>query len=133
MGWETTPEGLPSHEQFQLLLDSDPLGNCWFASIGPAGQDREVLLWFGFRSSTLREILRSERILPSIFISVRDRRREAEHRYRQVSDGDGPLELVVYPEENQGPVLIRFGSHETETCSEAQAASALTDFYCTSR
>ncbi len=131
-GWELIELGLPSAEQFQLLLDGDKDGNCWFAFLAPEAGESEILLWFGHRSSDLRETLSGEHLLPSIFFSRRDRRPHPLHRFQPIRDGDGPLEVVLYPDRReQRPTLVRLTDHRTVMMTFGEATHAIADAYCT--
>ena len=130
MGWFVEEIGLPSQEQFELLLDGDSDGNCWLAFLEPGHGEPEVLLWFGFRSRQLRELLPEERLLPSIFFSRRDRRPDAPHRFRYITDGEGPVEVALYPDDRDQPALLRYASEMTVVTDGNGAAEAIATAYC---
>src|SRR3546814_20715260 len=60
--------GYPSLEDFDLLEQRSSDGNCWFVKFRSEGVD-EWLLWFGYRTDEMADLLGSQRPWPSIFFA----------------------------------------------------------------
>jgi hypothetical protein len=122
-GWKLELQGLPDVSSFVLLADRDPDGNSWYLKIfNPFGQAR-WLLWFGYHSDIVIDLLDTPARYPSVLISERDSDPSAIHPYRQVFDYDGgfPDEIIFRPLERR-PVLIRSGYKiEEHTIHDAAA------------
>lgn len=111
-GAEYRLQGMLDGYSFALLCKRDAEGNGWFATIGTPQHPEEWLLWFGFRSKNLVDLMPEDRPYPSIFISRRDHSPGAIHPYSQHFDrtsllGDVPDELSVVPAVPQ-PVGMRY-------------------------
>ena len=109
--WEVGFQGYPDLTSFALLCDGDSEGNSWYIKIFDPERAARFLLFFGFHSNAMGDLLQRDRPMPSIFFSVRDRDPAAVHPYRAVWDGKEygiPDEVALLPGE-RWPVAIREG------------------------
>jgi Fic family protein len=125
-GWEVGFQGYPDLTSFALLCDADSEGNCWYIKVFDPDRTARFLLFFGFHSNAMRDLLQLDRPMPSIFFSVRDLDPTAVHPYRALWDGaeyEIPDELALLPGEPR-PVAIRAG-YNVETISVEDAAARI--------
>ena len=114
-GWDALYQGYPDLPSFELLCDRNPDGNGWYLKVlDPAGSP-VWLLFFGFHTSAMVNMLNGYHLTPSIFFSVRNDDAEAIHPYRWVLDPDDEFidEVALHPGEKR-PVLVRSGWGLTE-------------------
>jgi hypothetical protein len=122
-GWRVELMGAPGVVEFKMLEERNPDGSCWFVKIrDPRGRDL-WLLWFGFRSDKMLEIVgRAETQWPSIYVSRRSRDPESRHVWDQLEGagyGQRPSEIALTPSDNR-PALLRWGwMSEAATLTEA--------------
>lgn len=115
-GWDIRFQGYPDTLGYELLSDRDSEGNCWYLKIVEPGNQPLWLLWFGYRSHEMRDLIGSGQLTPSIFFSIHDDDPAAVHPFRPVLDEEGlgiPSELTLIPGEAR-PVTIRRGYTTTD-------------------
>jgi Fic family protein len=124
-GWEALYQGYPDLSSFALLCDHNSEGNGWYLKVLEPGGRPNWLLFFGFNTVNMTDVLGTHQPTPSIFVSVRDDDPVAVHPYRWVMDEDDDLpdEVVLLPGE-RNPALIRNG-WETNAMSLEEAAEQL--------
>lgn len=107
-GWSLTVQGYPDGIAFSLLGELSSDGNSWFAVLRDEVGLERYLLWFGYNSTELRDLLGDRASgYPSIFVSTRDVSPVAVHPYIHLMGSDViPDELLIKPLE-AGPVTWR--------------------------
>lgn len=127
-GAELDIQGTLSPASFSLLCERDVAGNGWYAKVRRPGESSEWLLWFGFATTTWMDLVAIDhQPYPAIFVSRRDRSREAEHPFaREFSatelHGNLPQEISLAPAQ-YNPVLLRTGYTIDELRYDAAAES----------
>jgi hypothetical protein len=104
-GWTLQVQGYPDISSFSLLAQRDSDGNSWFVKLIDPNGHAKWLLWYGFNSDLLTEMLNNPSRYPSVFISVRDPDPSAVHLYKQVHEEGMPCEILFRPFE---PALVRW-------------------------
>lgn len=108
-GWTAILQGSPDLTSFALIEGKNTEGNCWFLKIIDPEGTPKWLLWFGFNSDKMCDLMNEQSRFPSIFASVRDDDPNRVHPYRPVQQGGiFPDELVLRPMEKK-PVFYRSG------------------------
>lgn len=129
-GFEFTIQGQPTLESFELLASLDRDGNGWWATVGEGRRKDEWLLWFGYRSSELRDVIGDEPgIYPSIFFSRRDDSESSAVPFDQHFDRgtllvDLPHEVTLFPARHE-PVCVRTSPYRTDDWTMEWAAGRL--------
>jgi Fic family protein len=128
-GWSLLLQGYPDLSSFALLEDKDPEGNSWFAKVIDRDRIPRWLLWYGFTSQKMSDLIGEEDRYPSIFTSIRDDDPTSIHPYKPFQPGGTfPDEIVLRPMEKK-PVLFRSGYEVDEfdlTTAAHYMAEALT-------
>lgn len=111
-GWSIQLMGYPTDDDFALLERRSRVGSCWFIKLRRGGQDR-WLLWFGYQSRTLVDLLggRESECWPSIFISRPNSDPREVHPWQPIFEPDGsdvPNEITVTPATRK-QVTLRHG------------------------
>ncbi len=106
-GWSLEVQGYPDLSSFSLLAQRDSDGNSWFIKVFDPARRSRWLLWYGFNSHEITDLLGGPTGYPSVFISVRDPDPSAVHPYRQFFEDGVPIEILFRPLEYK-PVLIRW-------------------------
>ncbi len=111
--WRLQTMGFPSVEDFSHLENRNSEGNCWFMKLRNL-DGREWLLFFGYRSDDLMDLMGKRRPWPSIFFSERTEDPAFVHPYepRFQSSGIRPAEIALTPGCRR-PAVVRWG-YETE-------------------
>jgi Fic family protein len=125
-GWELVVQGYPDLTAFALLSSDDPEGNSWYLKVHRPGERPMWLLWFGFTSRVIGDMLGRGPRFPSVFVSVRDEDPAAVHPYRPRFMSEGhvvPSELVFTPGSHD-PCLMRW-DYDTEAHQLDSGASRL--------
>ncbi|MCA1680057.1 MAG: Fic family protein [Actinobacteria bacterium] len=128
--WSVRQMGYPALEDFELLESRNADGNCWFLKFRHRGID-EWLLWFGYRSKTMRDVLGSSRAWPSIFFSSRSTDPRAVHRFKsepEAGEGRRPAEIWLAPGTAQ-PVILRY-EYDTTRMRVDEAAQVIVTAIC---
>lgn len=122
--WTVELMGFPSPEGFELLEERNAAGNCWFVKFKRGGI-AEWLLWFGFRSDGLVDLIPGPRPWPSIFFGERDDDPSAVHPFSTsfAADGLRPGEIYLAPGAIQ-PATVRWDAQVVEMQID-QAASQI--------
>lgn len=112
--WSLEVMGFPSPEAFDLLEERSPSGNCWFVKLSRGGL-AEWLLWFGYRSDALVDMVPGPRPWPSIFFGERDEDPAAVHPFSTtfVADGLRPNEIFLAPG-SMRPATVRWDERTAE-------------------
>ncbi len=124
VGWSFRRLGLPDAGQFVLLEERDSAGNSWAAVIqDPMGN--EWLMWFGFQSMALTDVIGGMQPTPALYFSPRDLGVETEHPYRRRGENEGaedgvPDEIALVANAKLR-CFIRRG-HEVDEVEPAEAA-----------
>ncbi|MGW0544294.1 Fic family protein [Streptomyces sp. Z38] len=121
-GWSVLLQGNPDLSSFALLAECDPEGNSWFGKVVDDNRVPKWLLWYGFNSETLKDLLGANTSYPSIFVSVRDLDPQAVHPYRPLRVGEGGVEEIVLRPLEGKTVLLRSG-YDLKEVDIAKAAS----------
>ncbi|WP_159041358.1 Fic family protein [Streptomyces sp. WM4235] len=125
-GWSILLQGYPDLNSFALLEEGDAAGNSWFAKVLDRDRAPKWLLWYGFTSDRMRDLMGDMPRYPSIFTSIRDEDPSSVHPYRPFQPGgDFPDEIVLRPMERK-PVLFRSG-YEVDELDMATAARYMAD------
>jgi fido (protein-threonine AMPylation protein) len=120
--WSSRYQGTPDASSFSALADRDSTGNGWLEEVVDPGGQRQWLLWAGYNSPDLIDLLDGPTGFPSIFISHRDLSPHAPHPYLwEQGLGDLPDELLLRPLERR-PVFWRHGYRIDELTPEDAAA-----------
>lgn len=128
--WSVREMGYPALEDFALLESRNADGNCWFLKFRHRGID-EWLLWFGYRSETMRDVLGSSRAWPSIFFSSRSTDPRAVHPFKsemEAGHGGRPAEICLAPGTTQ-PVILRY-EYDTSRMRVDEAAQVIVRAIC---
>jgi hypothetical protein len=118
--------GYPSDQDFQLLTERNPDGNCWFAKVRDRRNGRDDwLLWFGYRSDTMVDLLGGNHHWPSIYFGERTTDPRSVHPFKTRSDADAhrPTEISLIPGRIR-QVTVRW-ELETEDMLVDQAAGII--------
>jgi Fic/DOC family protein len=128
-GWRAELMGYPEIENFELLESRSADGNCWFAKLRYRGA-AEWLLWFGYRSDVMTDLLGASRPWPSVFFGQRTDDPRAVHPFEDRFDSDGlrPGEICLSPG-RQRPVTLRW-EHSTEDLRIDEAADKVIRSVC---
>ena len=122
--WDVIVQGYPDVTSFALLDDCDAEGNSWYLKIISPEKRAVWLLWFGYNSKPLRDIVRRKSGYPSVFFSRRVDDPTSVHPYKtdfMGGDASAPNELLMLPLEAR-PMLIRW-DHETKEMDMAEAVA----------
>lgn len=110
-GWTVQLQGIPDLHSFSLLEERDRDGNSWFAKVYDEDGFPKWLLWWGFNSTDMCDLMKNKTHFPSIFTSIRDDDPNKVHPFKHLSmGGEFPDEVVLRPLEKT-PVLYRSGYH----------------------
>jgi Fic family protein len=128
-GWGVSLMGYPDQEGYALLEEMNSAGNCWFLKLRYQGID-EWLLWFGFRSVMLRDLMGSETPWPSIFLSRRSDDPAAVHKFSPPLEAAGarPAEISITPGARR-PAVMRWDTRVKEMHID-EAVTGLVDALC---
>lgn len=122
-GWDARFQGYPDSLGYELLCDRSSEGNCWYMKIVEPSGKPQWLLWFGFRSDELRDLIGTGQLTPSIFFSFRDDDPTAVHPFRALFDDSGldvPTEVTLIPGDPR-PAIVRRGYSTAELRVEEAA------------
>ena len=125
-GWKLQVQGYLDVSSFSLLANRDLDGNSWFVKIFDSDGQPAWLLWFGFNSEVLIDLIgEKEAGYPSVMLSIRDSDPYSVHPYKWVTgyQSDLPDEIVFRPLERR-PVIMRW-NYNIEEMTTANAASLL--------
>jgi Fic/DOC family len=129
--WTIRLMGYPSLEDFDLFESRSVDGNCWFAKLRHYGVD-EWLLWFGYRSDEMVDLVGQQRPWPSIFFAHRTDDPRSVHRFepRFHADDDTrrPAEICL-SSGTQRPVTLRW-EYSTENLRIDEAAAVVIRATC---
>lgn len=128
--WSVRFMGYPSVEDFELLERRNADGNRWFVKLAHQHVD-EWLLWFGYRSDVMQDILGSNRPWPSIFFSSRSIDPRAVHRFKaelHAGERNRPAEICLAPGSAR-PVILR-QEFETASLRVDEAAQVIVKAIC---
>jgi Fic family protein len=130
-GWQVRLMGYPTTEDFTLLEDRSPEGNCWFAKFRYHAID-EWLLWFGYRSAEMVQTLGGRTMWPSVFFAQRTEDPRAVHpfdtRFHANAEWNRPAEICFSPG-RQRPVTVRW-DHDTSEMHTDEAAACVVRAIC---
>jgi Fic family protein len=125
-GMRVKPLGKPDLQSFKLIQDRDSTGNCWFEFVRNS-EDREILIWFGHPSSTIRNSVPEESLSPSLYFSVPEGSWNRLQPYRQARDVElsGLTEVMIGPDLNTKVYAVKNG--KLRVGSVPDAASEIAD------
>lgn len=125
LGWTGEYQGTPDLASFVALSERDKSGNGWLELVSDGAGAWRWLVWCGFNSSEMLDLLGTSRTdYPSIFISRRDTSPDAPHPFVWGQDLAGlPDEVLLTPLDPK-PVLWRSG-FTTESLDIEDAAERL--------
>lgn len=130
-GWRAQLMGYPGLEDFELLEDRSSDGNCWFAKLWHQGV-AEWLLWFGYRSQTMVDLVGTQRPWPSVFFGQRTDDARSVHpfdtRFDPNERSKRPAEICLSPGRTR-PVTLRW-DYATEDLRVDDAAEAVVKAIC---
>lgn len=128
-GWRVELMGYADIEDFALLEDRSPDGNCWFAKFRYRGS-AEWLLWFGYRSLDMVDLVGTNRPWPSVFFGQRTDDPRAVHPFEPRFDAHGsrPAEVCLSPGRER-PVTLRW-DYETNDLRVDEAADKVVKAIC---
>jgi hypothetical protein len=128
-GYSTELQGYPDISSFALLQNRDADGKSWYLKLIDGHKRARWLLWYGYNSTQLLDLLRSGSHYPSVFISRRTEDPYSEHPYEPIfSDPTFPNEILFRPLEST-PVRIRKG-YELDEYTVESAAARLAETLC---
>ena len=131
ISWSVRLMGYPSPEDFVLLEERSADGNCWFVKLRDrrAGID-EWLLWFGFRSDPMRDLVGARRTWPSVFFAQRTSDPRSVHPFSTRFDAHDvrPAEISLSPG-RANPVTVRWDL-ETKDMRVDEAAAIIVKALC---
>jgi Fic family protein len=124
-GWGVQLMGYPSIEDFDLLEERNADGNCWFAKFRHRGTD-EWLLWVGYRSDDMADLVGAQRPWPSLFFGQRTDDPRAVHQFetRFEAHKDRPAEICFSPG-RQRPVSLRWDSEIKDVRTDEAAQTVI--------
>jgi Fic family protein len=127
--WNVRLMGYPSIEDFDSLESRNPDGNTWFAKFRHQGID-EWLLWFGYRTDEMLDLVGGNTRWPSIFFSSRTTDPRAVHPFKPEMEADGgrPAEVCLSPGAN-APVILR-QEYRTASVRVDEAADVIVRALC---
>jgi hypothetical protein len=127
--WSIGLMGYPSIEDFDLLEHRNADGNCWFTKLRHGRHD-EWLLWFGYRSRAMGDVVGMHRPWPSIFFGQRTEDPRAVHPFEPRFDAHRrrPAEICLSPG-RQRPVTLRW-DYTTDDLRIDEAAQLVIDAIC---
>ena len=127
--WSVRQMGYPSRESYELLERRDPDGNCWFVKFRHMGHD-PWLLWFGYQSDEMRDLLGGGRIWPSIFFSRHTDDLTAVHPYEMCLESDGrrPSE-ISFVIGRARPIVLR-SNYDVQEMRTDEAAGVVVKALC---
>jgi hypothetical protein len=124
--------GYPTEEDFRLLEERSPDGNSWFVKLRDRKEGRdEWLLWFGYRSDEMRDVLGGSDNWPSIFFAERTSDPRSVHPFKTRFEADGrrrPAEISLTPGRAK-PVTLRW-EYETHAMQVDEAAAIVVGALC---
>jgi Fic family protein len=128
-GWGIFLMGYPSIEDFALMESRNADGNSWFVKLRYRGVD-EWLLWFGYRSIEMADVMGGSQGWPSLYFSRKTDDPRALHRFEGPLDaaGDRPAEAYLSPG-RQRPVTLRW-SYDTKDMQIDEAAATIKHAIC---
>lgn len=129
--WGVRFMGFPSVEDFEWLEERNADGNCWFVKFRHRGLD-EWLLWFGYRTDAMHDILGGKRAWPSIFFSSRTTDPRSVHPFKfavKAGARKRPAEVCLSPGSAR-PVILRY-EYETTSLRVDEAAEVIVRSLCT--
>lgn len=130
-GWAIRLMGYPSLEDFSLLEARTRDGNCWFAKLRHHGVD-EWLLWFGYRSSEMIDLVGRQRPWPSVFFAQRTDDPRAVHPFEtrfEANERRGRPAEVSFSPGTQRAVTVRW-DFKTEDLRIDEAAQVVIRALC---
>lgn len=128
--WTIRLMGYPSLEDFDSLETRNPDGNAWFVKLRRRGID-EWLLWFGYRSDDMLDLIGGNNRWPSIFFASRTTDPSTVHPFKpemQPGDNGRPAEVCLSPGA-AAPVIIR-GEYDTTSVRVDEAANVIVRALC---
>lgn len=129
--WSVRDMGYPGLDDFELLERRDSAGNCWFAKFRHNGVD-EWLLWFGYRSDEMIELVGERRPWPSVFFAQLTGEPTSVHpfvtRWNPNDRHRRPAEICLSPGSRR-PVSLRW-DYEVEELRIDEAAGAVIRALC---
>jgi Fic family protein len=130
--WSVRLMGYPTEEDFRLLEERSPDGNSWFVKLRDRKEGRdEWLLWFGYRSDEMRDVLGGSDNWPSIFFAERTSDPRSVHPFKTRFEADGrrrPAEISLTPGRAK-PVTLRW-EYETHAMQVDEAAAIVVGALC---
>lgn len=111
-GLDWRVHGRPTLESFSLLGTRNRDGNGWWITAGAHRQPHEWLLWFGYRSEVVGDLIGEQVLYPSLFVARRDHDPDAPHPYRpwlmlNELGANVPEEIALLPVRANGVCLKR--------------------------
>jgi hypothetical protein len=121
-GWETHFQGYPELWGYSLLTERRAEGNSWYFRLSDPDGRHKWLLFFGYNSDIMCDLLTCHARVPSVFVAIRDEDPAAVHPFRALfTENVGfPTELALIPGEAR-PAVVRAGYRSTETTIEDAA------------
>ncbi|HWV83910.1 MAG TPA: Fic family protein [Capillimicrobium sp.] len=130
LNWSVRLMGYPSIEDFDCLECRDPDGNAWFVKFRNRGVD-EWLLWFGYRSDEMLDLIGGGTNWPSIFFSRRSTDPRAVHPFKpemEAGEHGRPAEISLSPGA-PAPVILR-REYDVTRLRVDEAASVIVRSLC---
>ncbi|WP_132291627.1 Fic family protein [Kribbella sp. VKM Ac-2568] len=102
--------GMLDLQSFRLIQARDSTGNTWFEFVRNR-EDREILIWFGYPSETMRGRLSEDLLSPSLYFSVPHGSWNRFQPYRKARPVElsGLTEVMIAPDMNTKVYAIRNG------------------------